>query len=94
VPYALALGAWVSITAVIPYLGAWLGAIPALLVAFSISPTAAALTGVLFLVIQQQSLKATIPGTFKWRNGRLGSLNAERAIGLLLKLFGPPEIAG
>ena len=53
VPYPLALGAWVSITAVIPYLGAWIGAIPALLVAFSISPTAAALTGLLFLAIQQ-----------------------------------------
>lgn len=52
-PYALALGAWVSITAVIPYLGAWIGAIPALLVAFSISPTAAVLTGILFLAVQQ-----------------------------------------
>jgi predicted PurR-regulated permease PerM len=52
-PYPLALGAWVSITAVIPYLGAWIGAIPALLVAFSISSTAAILTGILFLAIQQ-----------------------------------------
>jgi predicted PurR-regulated permease PerM len=53
VSYPLALGAWVSITAVIPYLGAWLGAIPALLVAFSISSSAAVLTGLLFLAIQQ-----------------------------------------
>jgi predicted PurR-regulated permease PerM len=53
VPYPLALGAWVSITAVIPYLGAWIGAVPALLVAFSISPGTAAMTGLLFLGIQQ-----------------------------------------
>lgn len=53
VPYPLALGAWVAITAVIPYLGAWIGAIPALLVALSVSPTAVVLTGLLFLGIQQ-----------------------------------------
>lgn len=39
-----------SFTAVIPYLGAWLGAVPAVLVAFSISPTAVGLTGMLFAV--------------------------------------------
>jgi predicted PurR-regulated permease PerM len=53
VPYSIALGAWVSVTAVIPYLGAWLGAIPALFVAFSISPTAVVLTAIVFLAIQQ-----------------------------------------
>jgi predicted PurR-regulated permease PerM len=53
VPYALVLGAWVSVTAVVPYLGAWLGAIPAVLVALTVSPTTALLTAVLYLGIQQ-----------------------------------------
>lgn len=53
VPYALLLGAWVSLTALIPYLGAWIGGVPAVLVALSISPTTAVLTVILFVVIQQ-----------------------------------------
>jgi predicted PurR-regulated permease PerM len=53
VPYALLLGAWVSLTAIIPYLGAWLGAIPAVVVALTVSPTTALLTALLYLVIQQ-----------------------------------------
>src|SRR5918995_370691 len=53
VPYALLLGAWVSLTAILPYLGAWLGAIPAVIVALTVSPTTALLTAVLYLVIQQ-----------------------------------------
>jgi predicted PurR-regulated permease PerM len=53
VPYAVLLGTWVAISAIIPYLGAWLGAIPAVLVALTISPGKAALTALLYLVIQQ-----------------------------------------
>ena len=54
VPYALVLGAIVSITAIIPYLGAFIGAIPALLVALAFEgPTAALLTALLFLGVQQ-----------------------------------------
>ncbi len=54
VPYALVLGAIVSVTAIIPYLGAFLGAIPALLVALAFEgPDAALLTALLFLGVQQ-----------------------------------------
>lgn len=53
VPYALLLGAWVSVSAIIPYLGAWLGAIPAVIVAFTVSPLTAVLTAVFFLIVQQ-----------------------------------------
>jgi predicted PurR-regulated permease PerM len=53
VPYALLLGTWVALSAIIPYLGAWLGAIPAVLVALTISPGKAVLTALLYLIIQQ-----------------------------------------
>lgn len=53
VPYALLLGAWVAVTALVPFLGAWLGAAPAVLLALSVSPTRALATAALFLAIQQ-----------------------------------------
>src|SRR3712207_3975721 len=53
VPYALVLGAFVSVTAVIPYLGAWISAIAAVIVALTVSPTTALLTALLFVGIQQ-----------------------------------------
>jgi predicted PurR-regulated permease PerM len=53
VPYALVLGVVVSIMAVIPYLGAWISGILAVIVALTVSPTTALLTALLFLGIQQ-----------------------------------------
>lgn len=61
IQYAILLGVWVSITAIIPYIGAWLGAIPAvalaLLLGSSTLPinalTAGLLTLLVFVAIQQ-----------------------------------------
>lgn len=53
VPYALVLGALVSVLAIIPYLGAWISGIVAVVVALTVSPTTALLTALLFLGIQQ-----------------------------------------
>ena len=53
VPYAILLGTWVSITSIIPYLGAFPGAIPAVILALFESPTTALLTALVFLLIQQ-----------------------------------------
>lgn len=58
VPYALLLGVWTAMTAVIPYLGSWLGAVPALILAFLESPQTALLVGLLYLVMN------TLEGNF------------------------------
>jgi len=51
VPYAFLLGAWVSVTAVIPYVGALLGYAPGVLLAVAISPTRALLALVVCMAI-------------------------------------------
>lgn len=55
VQYALLLGVWVSLTAIIPYLGAFLGAVPAVvLAAFADNPaTTVVLTILVYTAIQQ-----------------------------------------
>jgi predicted PurR-regulated permease PerM len=57
VPYALVLAIWGGLTEMIPYLGPWLGAIPAVLIAFTVSPLAALLVLIAYIIIQQ--LEAT-----------------------------------
>lgn len=48
-PYAFLLGAWVSLTALVPYVGAWLGYAPGVLLALAVSPTRALVTLLLCL---------------------------------------------
>ncbi len=51
VPYALLLGVWVAITSIIPYVGAWLGAGPALILALLESPLDAVWVLLLYFVV-------------------------------------------
>jgi predicted PurR-regulated permease PerM len=53
VPYAVIFGIWMSLTAVLPYIGAFLGAIPAVAVAATISWQHAVVTVLLYVLINQ-----------------------------------------
>ena len=59
--YALVLGAWVAITELIPYLGPWLGSIPALIYAFVVHPLSAVWVALLFLAIHQVEGHIVVP---------------------------------
>lgn len=53
VPYALILGLIVAATAILPYIGAWISAIPAMLIALTISWQHALAVAVLYVLINQ-----------------------------------------
>ncbi|AKM82571.1 TPA: AI-2E family transporter [Candidatus Berkelbacteria bacterium] len=53
VPYALTLGLWGGLTEVIPYIGPWLGLLPAVIIAFTISPIKALIIIIVYFLIQQ-----------------------------------------
>lgn len=53
VPYAILLGAVVSVTAIIPYAGAFIGAVPGVIIAFFVSPTTGVLAVLVYIAIQQ-----------------------------------------
>jgi predicted PurR-regulated permease PerM len=59
--YALLFGAWVAVTEVIPYLGPWLGAVPAVLYALVVHPLSALWVAILFLGIQQIEGHVVVP---------------------------------
>ncbi|MDQ3226309.1 MAG: AI-2E family transporter, partial [Chloroflexota bacterium] len=51
VPYALLLGIWTMIGAVIPFIGSYIGGVPATIVAFTVSPTLGILTALTYVLI-------------------------------------------
>ncbi len=53
IPYAIVLGVWMSVTAILPYVGAFLAGIPAVMVALTISWEMAIIVAVLYVAINQ-----------------------------------------
>ena len=59
--YAAAFGAWAGVTELIPYIGPWLGALPAVLYALVQHPVSALWVAILFLGIQQLEGHVIVP---------------------------------
>ena len=71
VPYPLALATWASLMEIIPIIGPFLGAIPAILVALALkSPWIALATAILYVIVQQLENNILVPKVM------------ERAVGL------------
>jgi predicted PurR-regulated permease PerM len=51
VPYAILLGIWTTIGAIVPFVGSYIGAVPATIVAFTVSPTTGVLTALSYVLI-------------------------------------------
>lgn len=87
VPYAAVLGLWVALAAVVPLVGAWIGAVPGILVALAVSPATAVAVAVLFLAIQQ------IEGNFLTPRVMGGALRIHPVL-ILLAVIGGGQLAG
>lgn len=61
VPYAVILGIWMTLTSVLPYIGAFLGAIPAVALAFTLSWQHALVTALLYVLINQVEANLLTP---------------------------------
>jgi predicted PurR-regulated permease PerM len=59
--YVILFGAWVALTEIIPYLGPWLGAIPATIYALVVHPLSALWVVLLFLGIHQVEGHVVVP---------------------------------
>jgi predicted PurR-regulated permease PerM len=51
VPFAILLGIWTAIGAIVPFIGSYIGGIPATIVAFTVSPTIGILTALAYVLI-------------------------------------------
>lgn len=61
IPYVLTLAVWGGLTEVIPYVGPWLGILPAFVIALTISPWHALGVLIAYLIIQQMEAQFLAP---------------------------------
>ena len=96
VPFAILLGAWVSATAIIPYLGAFIGGIPAVIVAAvfeDTNPTIESTTTRVILVIVAYTLIQQFEGNFLTPRIQGNALHVHPIL-VLLAVIGGGELAG
>jgi predicted PurR-regulated permease PerM len=88
VPHAVPLGIFAAITDVLPVIGATIGAIPAVVLAFSVSPITGILTILLFVVYQQTENNVLVPHIY---NRALDLSPSLSIVAVLIggSLFGP-----
>lgn len=60
-PFALTLGVWAGVTELIPYIGPVLGAVPAVIIGFSVSPLVGFIVLVSFVLVQQFESNFLVP---------------------------------
>ena len=60
-PYALALGLLAAITSLVPYLGPFLGAVPAILIGLAVSPQKALVAAIAYLIVSNIILNFVFP---------------------------------
>lgn len=97
--YAILIGVWVGVTELIPVLGAFLGAVPAVILALVNSPTEALIVAVLFLVAQQLEGNILVPRIMGGSVGvhplwvMFAMLSASALYGIVGALFAVPVVA-
>jgi predicted PurR-regulated permease PerM len=85
--YAVLFGSWVALTELIPYLGPWLGAVPAVIYALAVNPLAALWVVIMFLFIHQIEGHIVVPNV-------MGNALRLHPLVVIVALLGGGEIYG
>jgi predicted PurR-regulated permease PerM len=65
VPYALVLGVFAGLTELIPNIGPIIGAIPAIIIAYTLSPVKALIVAIVYLAVQQLENHVLVPNIMR-----------------------------